>query len=57
MQTVVQLVGGLPGDEAQQAEAKVTGNMPMRLGRPRFDVFRLNASSSVLGVVELTHFT
>ena len=32
MPAMDQLLGGLPGDEAQQAEAKVIATMPMRLG-------------------------
>ena len=32
MPAMDQLLGGLPGDEAQQPEAKVIATMPMRLG-------------------------
>ena len=48
---MAQLLGGLPGDEAQKAEAKVTATVPMRFGRPCFEVRRPNGFSSVLGVV------
>ena len=50
MLAMEQLLGGLPGDEVQQAEAKVIATMPMRLGA-RFEVCRPNGSCSVLGVL------
>ena len=51
METMAQLLGGLPGDEAQKAEVKVTATVPMRFGGPCFEVRRPNCSGSVLGVV------
>ena len=36
METMAQLLGGLPGDDAQKAEAKVTATVPMRFGEALF---------------------